>query len=79
VFEIGSITKVLTALILADIRAAMIGWKGDFRDPTGFAGHSLRSGFATSAARGGVDLAFIAPISGCWCRRQLPLRRAGPG
>jgi site-specific recombinase XerD len=28
-------------------------------DPKKFAGHSLRSGFATSAARGGADLAFI--------------------
>jgi integrase len=28
-------------------------------DPKRFAGHSLRSGFATSAARGGADLAFI--------------------
>jgi integrase len=28
-------------------------------DPRRYAGHSLRSGFATSAARGGADLPFI--------------------
>lgn len=34
------------------------------RDPTKFAAHSLRSGFATSAARGGADLAFIMQQTG---------------
>ena len=33
-------------------------------DPSKFAGHSLRSGFATSAARGGADLAFIMQQTG---------------
>jgi integrase len=33
-------------------------------DPARFAGHSLRSGFATSAARGGADLAFIMQQTG---------------
>jgi site-specific recombinase XerD len=33
-------------------------------DPRNFAGHSLRSGFATSAARGGADLAFIMQQTG---------------
>lgn len=33
-------------------------------DPTKFAGHSLRSGFATSAARGGADLACIMQQTG---------------
>jgi integrase len=33
-------------------------------DPKKFAGHSLRSGFATSAARGGADLAFIMQQTG---------------
>lgn len=33
-------------------------------DPAKFAGHSLRSGFATSAARGGADLAFIMQQTG---------------
>jgi len=33
-------------------------------DPTKFAGHSLRSGFATSAARGGADLQFIMAQTG---------------
>jgi len=33
-------------------------------DPDDFAGHSLRSGFATSAARGGADLAFIMQQTG---------------
>ena len=33
-------------------------------DPTKFAGHSLRSGFATSAARGGADLACIMAQTG---------------
>jgi site-specific recombinase XerD len=33
-------------------------------DPRKFAGHSLRSGFATSAARGGADLAFIMQQTG---------------
>jgi integrase len=33
-------------------------------DPKTVAGHSLRSGFCTSAARGGVDLSFIMQQSG---------------
>jgi len=33
-------------------------------DPSKFAGHSLRSGFATSAARGGADLASIMQQTG---------------
>ena len=33
-------------------------------DPTQVAGHSLRSGFATSAARGGADLAWIMQQTG---------------
>jgi integrase len=33
-------------------------------DPANFAGHSLRSGFATSAAQGGADLAFIMQQTG---------------
>jgi integrase len=33
-------------------------------DPARFAGHSLRSGFATSAARAGADLAFIMQQTG---------------
>ena len=33
-------------------------------DPSKYAGHSLRSGFATSAARGGADLAFIMQQTG---------------
>jgi integrase len=33
-------------------------------DPSKFAGHSLRSDFATSAARGGADLAFIMQQTG---------------
>jgi integrase len=33
-------------------------------DPAKYGGHSLRSGFATSAARGGADLAFIMQQTG---------------
>jgi site-specific recombinase XerD len=33
-------------------------------DPKTVAGHSLRSGFATSAARGGADLSFIMQQTG---------------
>jgi integrase len=52
---------------LSDRAVALIVKRAVLRaglDPVRFAGHSLRSGFATTAARGGADLAFIMQQTG---------------
>ena len=52
---------------LSDRAVALIVKRAVLRaglDPGRFAGHSLRSGFATTAARGGADLAFIMQQTG---------------
>jgi integrase len=58
----GTVAGRLSGHAVAEIvkKAAMrVGF-----DPKRFAGHSLRSGFATSAARGGADLSFIMQQTG---------------
>jgi integrase len=47
-------------------------------DPRRYAGHSLRRGFATSAARGGADLSFIMQVTG-HCSADVARRYVAEG
>jgi len=58
----GRLTDRLSGQAIAEIVKRAVNRVGF--DPSKFAGHSLRSGFATSAARGGADLAFIMQQTG---------------